>query len=385
MTLPHSAPQAAESLPVVAERYKILIIASLRYPIREPFAGGLEAHTAALATGLRARGHSVLVAGATGSDPAIVGHEFGRLPPPATGERADTMENSGVRHAELTGFSGLMHDLRSGLLGSFDVIHNNSLYSLPVEQAHTLPAPMVTTLHTPPLPWSERVLTARVPAPGSFIAVSRATARSWEPLLFPDVVLNGIDTDLWPAGPGGPDAVWSGRIVREKAPHLAIDIARAAGLGLALAGPIVDTGYYAAEVAPRLDERIRYVGHLGGAELAALVGSSAIALVTPMWAEPFGMVVAEAASCGTPVVAFARGGIPEILDDFCGRLLTPPADTAFTPAELAAAVVAVQEAAGLDRVAVREHALRRISSTAMLQGYERVYDAAVREFDSRAD
>jgi len=59
------------------EAYKILIIASLRYPIAEPFAGGLEAHTSALARGLRDRGHSVLVAGADGSDPGIVGYEFG--------------------------------------------------------------------------------------------------------------------------------------------------------------------------------------------------------------------------------------------------------------------------------------------------------------------
>lgn len=364
----------------VTDSFKILVIASLRYPIAEPFAGGLEAHTAALAAGLREQGHSVVVAGAVGSDPAIVGHQFGQLPSSRPGERADTMENDAVRAAEFGGFAGLMDDLGSGLLGSFDLVHNNSLYPLPVERAATLPCPLITTLHTPPLPWAERVLGSGLPGRSTFIAVSESTARSWEPFLRPQVVRNGIDTDLWTPGLGGSEAVWSGRIVREKAPHLAADLARSAGLGLRIAGPIVDTEYFAAEIAPRLDENIRYVGHLDRRELAVLVGSSAVALVTPTWSEPFGLVVAEAMACGTPVVAFARGGIPEILDARSGRLLAPPARDRMTADDLTVATTAIAEAMRLDRGEIRRDAVARCSLRAMVAGYERIYREAVRSW-----
>lgn len=361
--------------------FKILVVASLRYPIAEPFAGGLEAHTASLAAGLRARGHSVVVAAAAGSDPELVDHVFGALPRHAPGERADIMENPAVREAEHSGFQGLAQDLRAGLLGDFDVIHNNSLYPLLVEQAATLPNPLITTLHTPPLPWAERILGAGGHSGDQFIAVSRSTARSWSRFLTPQVVLNGVDTEKWRLGPGGPDAVWSGRIVQEKAPHLAIAIARAAGLGLSIAGPIVDQTYFRTQVAPLLDERIHYVGHLDSHFLGELVGRSAIGLVTPAWDEPFGLVAAEAMACGTPVVAFARGGLPEVLSRQSGRLLPVPRSGTLDPQEMAAALAAVGEAGRLDRTLVRREAVDRCSETTMVRGYERVYADAVRERD----
>src|SRR6478752_7234671 len=101
------------------DRFKILIIASLRYPIAEPFAGGLEAQTFAMAEGLRARGHSVLVAGAAGSDPRVVGYEFGHLPIGDPTERPDITAHPRVDAAEREAFAALMGQLKDGMLGSF--------------------------------------------------------------------------------------------------------------------------------------------------------------------------------------------------------------------------------------------------------------------------
>ncbi|SDP38910.1 Glycosyltransferase involved in cell wall bisynthesis [Nakamurella panacisegetis] len=368
---------ADQSTPA-ADTFKILLVASLRYPIAEPFAGGLEAHTAALARGLRDRGHLVVVAGAQGSDPRLVDHVFGSLPRDDGGERADITESPAVRIAERAGFQSLADDLRTGLLGDFDIIHNNSLYPLLVDRAATLPSPLITTLHTPPLPWAARVLGSGVHRSAHFVAVSRSTGASWSEHLSPRVVRNGIDTATWVLGPGGPDAVWSGRLVAEKAPHTAMDIAAAAGLGLCLAGPVVDQPYFQAQIVPRLTDRIRYVGHLSSSDLARLVGVSAVALVTPAWDEPFGLVAAEAMACGTPVVTFARGGLPEVVNRRSGRLLPAPKADRLDRAEVGAALEAIAQARRLDRAAVRREAVNRCSVERMVIGYEQVYGDAVR-------
>jgi glycosyltransferase involved in cell wall biosynthesis len=323
----------------------------------------------------------VTVAGAVGSDPDVVGYEFGLLPTGDPAERPDITDHPLVRAAELAAFTTLMGQLRDGLLGSFDIIHNNAPHPFPIERAGTLPCPLVTTLHTPQLPWAERLLgSGQIPG-AEFVAVSRATAALWRPLINPTVIRNGIDTATWHFGPGGGGAVWSGRIVPEKAPHLAIDLAAAADLPLTIAGPVIDETYFAERIEPRLSDRVQYAGHLSQAALAKLVGGSALALVTPVWNEPFGMVAAEAMSCGTPVVAFARGGLPEIVDRSSGRLLAAVSADGFTPTQLADAVRAVNEARSLDRAVVRKRAVARCSSATMLRGYERVYQDAIRRWD----
>jgi glycosyltransferase involved in cell wall biosynthesis len=150
---------------------------------------------------------------------------------------------------------------------------------------------------------------------------------------------------------------------------MAIAAARRAGLPLVLAGPVSDAAYFERAIAPSLSEHVRYAGHLNQDELSRLLGRSAVALITPMWDEPYGLVVAEAMSCGTPVVAFACGGIPEIVSPQSGRLV-PPNDVDAMADEIAAA-------RSLPRIGIHRHAVGCCSAEAMVTAYLDLYRTTI--------
>lgn len=350
---------------------RICLVASSRYPLRQPFAGGLEALTHVLATELVHRGHEVSVFAAPGSDPRLPVTE---LPVPrfelSAAARSDVGAPPELWMAEHHAYLGLMLELARTGADRFDIVHNNSLHHLPVAMAATLGVPVVTTLHTPPTPWLESAI-ALAADPGAFTSVSRHTARAWQHAVASTPILNGVDTDTWVPGPGGGPAVWSGRLVPEKAPHEAIIAARLAGVPLVLAGPVGDAAYVERCVAPLLGEDVRYAGHLDHTALAALLGRASVAVVTPAWPEPYGLVSAEAMACGTPVAGYARGALPEVVTDETG-VLARPGDTE----DLARAIL---EARGRDRRAVRRHAVERHSLDRMVSDYERFYAAQLVE------
>lgn len=260
-----------------------------------------------------------------------------------------------------------------------DVVNNHSLHHLPTAMAPALPIPTVLTLHTPPTPWLESALTVAHATSGRPVqtsAVSGYTADAWAHLTAAHVIPNGVDTRTWRPGPGGDRLVWSGRIVPEKAPHLAVRIARAVGMPLVLAGPISDEAYARDQVLPLCRDGVEYVGHLRGADLAELVGSSAAALVTPAWDEPYGLVAAEALACGTPVLALARGGLPEVVGPDVGRLV-PVRDGArlLTADQLTATAAALlPEVLDLSREACRAYAVEHHSLDRMVDHYVRLYE-----------
>ncbi|MET0930808.1 MAG: glycosyltransferase [Aeromicrobium sp.] len=347
---------------------RVCLIASSRFPVREPFHGGLEAHTATLAENLIRRGHQVSVFAAPGSDPRLNVEELAvdRFEPSETARR-DVHAMPDLWMQEHHAYLGLMMELARSGPGRFDVIHNNSLHHLPVAMAELVDLPMVSTLHTPPVPWLESALMLS-PGRSTFVAVSSHTAAAWRHAVTAEVVLNGVDTDRWRAGPGGTRAVWTGRIVPEKAPHLAVRAAVAAGLEIDLAGPCQDEEYFAREIAPLLGSRVRHLGHLATDALVDLVGRASVAVVSPAWDEPYGLVAAEAMSCGTPVAAFRRGALAEIVADGAGVLAEPD--------DVEALAAAIDAARRSDRAGVRRQAVRHHSVERMVSSYEDVYRRA---------
>lgn len=347
---------------------RIGIIASVRHGLREPHAGGLERHTATLATDLRRLGHDVVVYASGTSDP-----DLGVVPicpedslldfsPAARGDVSMLSDRFMVEHHAYLGCMLALAD------GGVDVVHDNSLHYLPVAMAASIPSPVVKVLHTPPTPWLESALHHRA-ATTTVVSVSRANARSWQTPI-DRVIPNGIDLTAFAPGDGvGRTAIWSGRLVPEKGPRDALLAARAAGVDLALAGPAPDPSYFDEAIAPLLDDRRTWLGHLDAAALAEEIGRSAVALVTPRWDEPFGLVVLEALACGTPVAGYARGALPEILTPDVGLLVARD--------DVDALAVALHRAAELDRTACRTHAEAIGSGERMARDYLDCYARAV--------
>ncbi len=345
---------------------RIALIASGRHPISEPFAGGLEAQTWMLADGLRRRGHQVSLFAAPGSDPGLAAQllDVPRLQISEAATRDVSMPAIPwleEHHAYLT----LMLDLMQDGASRYDIVHNNSLHYLPLAMARALSVPLVSTLHTPPTPWLESAI-ASGPCPVTFTAVSARTAAAWQRTVpYAQVVLNGVDLNLWQPGPGGGPLVWFGRIVPEKGPDLAVQAARRAGLALQLIGPVSDQAFFDQRVRPLLGGNVSYLGHLSHQQLVSVVGQARASLVTPRWDEPYGLVAAESLGCGTPVIGFARGGLPEVADEHCATLVAPD--------DIDALAAAATRWSALSRGAARERALRHCSADRMIDEYEHLY------------
>ncbi|SDQ28729.1 glycosyltransferase [Microbacterium sp. cf332] len=354
---------------------RIAVIAPLRFPIRRPHAGGLEAAVWSEVEALRARGHEVTVVAVTGSEHVESGSVW-EMPELAWDAGAARTDKTYPPAYETLSVPMLRRALETigARAGDFDVISNHCLHALPLQMAPQLDVPMVTTLHTPVDDDFVRAHHAAAGRGSIFLSVSEHTRREWQHAGVASALLsNGVDPRVWAAGPGGDELVWFGRIVPEKAPHLAIAVARALGRRLTIAGRVGDRAYAEEVFGPLLGDDITFVGELDPSGLAELVGRSAVALATPAWAEPFGLVGPEALMCGTPVVGFAVGGVPEIAAASVGMRLVGAGDVA----AMAEAVEEVWDRAGdpLFRAAVRARAVECFSLDARTTALEEVFGA----------
>ncbi|WAL39409.1 glycosyltransferase [Brevibacterium sp. BRM-1] len=375
------------------EGLSILLLSAFTHPIGQPHRGGLESHVWSLARELRRRGHRVSLAAPEGSDlldSGVPAFAYPRAEWPADAQRTDARLPPAllpVEAAALARALGYAHAHPE----AFDVIHDHSAHPLPLRTPG--PVPLLTTLHTPPQPEMIAALCAGgrgrasasgESAPSELITVSRHTAAAWAARgVSADVVRNGVATGEWTLGPGGEGICWFGRIVPEKAPHLAVAAAVRAGARLTVVGPVGDEAY-AQEVfgpaAAAAGSLVDVRGPLPVRELAGVVADSAAALVTPVWDEPFGQVVAEALACGTPVVAIARGGLGQTFSGVEGvHLVAPRANPRAQVADLAAALrplLALRSdpaAAEQARSIARAQALERFSFDRTVDALERRY------------
>ena len=251
-------------------------------------------------------------------------------------------------------------------LRDFDVIHFHIDHlHLPIMRVAGVP--FLTTLHGRlDLPEIEPLFRAYPEAP--FVSISDAQRRPLPFVRWAGTVHHGLPPDLLPFSPQHDGYLaFLGRISPEKGPEAAIRIARAAGLPLRIAAKVdrVDREYFETVVRPMLDQPgIEFIGEINEAEKAGFLGRAAALLFPIQWPEPFGIVMIEAMACGTPVIAFNRGSVPEVVEDGV---------TGFVVEDETGALDALRRLGLLDRAAVRRGFEARFTARRMAEDYLGIY------------
>jgi glycosyltransferase involved in cell wall biosynthesis len=253
----------------------------------------------------------------------------------------------------------------------YDVIHNHAFDAPAVRLATALQAPVVHTLHLPP----DKAVAAAVrqvaggSRPPAVAVVSAFQANAWRQIVPVDAVLPPYPpTRVIPwSGTAGQGALFAGRLSPEKGAAEAIDIARMAGVPIDVYGDVYDAEYSREQIDPRRAwPDVTVHQGIPRTSLWEAMTRAAVVLYPARWDEPFGLAAAEAQACGTPVVAFRRGGLGEVIVDDVTGFLVPPDD-------VQAAAEAASKVAGISRLACREHAVGQLDLELSLGAHERLY------------
>jgi glycosyltransferase involved in cell wall biosynthesis len=331
----------------------ILLTADPELPVPPKHYGGIERIVDMLACSLMERGHTVtLIAHPDSTTPA------NRIS--YTGKNSRSFGDT---------FANAMVLTRAIAYGSFDVVHSFS------RLAYLMP---IMAFNVPKLMTYQRAVTrrsvilSRILSRGTleFSAISRkmmdrvADVGRWH------LVYNGVRMDVYdfvPTISNHAPLVFLGRIERIKGTHLAIEVAKRTNRPLVIAGNVPDDqkDYFEEQVKPHLgNSLITYIGPVDDQQKNLLLGRACALLMPILWDEPFGIVMAEALACGTPIIGLARGSVPEIIEH---RV------TGFVCDDMEGLVIAVNRLNEIDRVACRRRAEVLFSDRAVVDGYLDVY------------
>jgi glycosyltransferase involved in cell wall biosynthesis len=347
------------------KKMKIIQVAPLWFTIPPGTYGGIERIVSLLADGLVAKGHEVKLYAAPGSESKAEIVSVYDKP----------LIKAGISwNNPFWNLENLAEATEEAASGKYDIVHSHldvwALFFQGISQR-----PFVHTMHNPlyrtnaDATKDDRLRLFTKEANRTNIAFISESARKQAMIDLPHsrVIYNGIDTDHFKFGEGGDHFVWIARINKHKGIENAIAAAEKIGARLTLAGRVDDTQqeYLETVIKPHLNDKITYIGELNQSQLPGFYGSATALLYPIEWEEPFGLVVAEAMSCGTPVIAYRRGSMPELIED--GK-------TGFViDSDVDLLAEKMKEIGKMDRAYTREHVIKNFSEEKMIDEYEKFY------------
>jgi glycosyltransferase involved in cell wall biosynthesis len=336
---------------------RIGMIAPPWFPLPPRGYGGIELVVSQLTEGLVARGHEVtLFASGDSQTRADLSFVFDQAP----------SGRMGVGHLEI------MHSISAyRRAAEFDLIHDHDGLASRAMGAlvhHLQGVPVLATLHGPADPATQESLAA-LRDDLCFVAISEYQRRGFPELRFAGTIPNAIDLSAYPFVDQKDDyLLFVGRMSPEKGAHTAIEVARRLGAQLILAGKVnegPEREYFAAEVEPHLADTIHFRGEVEHGDKLQLYSRARCTLFPIQWPEPFGLVMIESLAAGTPVVAFRRGAVPEVIEH--GR-------TGFIVDTLDEMVEAVRHVDEIDPAECRRAVEERFDLGPFVEAHERAYE-----------
>lgn len=320
-----------------------------------------------LTEGLVKRGHDVTLFSVGESKTSA---RLEAVLPKALGLQSDVMGNL------KSSFYPLIHIAHCfEMADRFDIIHSHAQFlSLPF--ASLVKTPSVHTFHrvyefkTP----DEKDLVMKY---GRLNFTSISNAQRISGINFIATVYNGVDTNIYTptVNPSRDYLLWAGRVIDKKGPEEAIFVAKTLGIPLIMAGEITEPDYYEAKIKPHIDGKfVHLIREISQAEMIKLYQGALVTLVPIKWNEPFGLVPVESMACGTPVVAYANGGVKETIADTVTGFLV---NEKLGKEELVNKTRKIRGMVQGEYVQMRKSARQRVVAhfriESMVQSYEAVY------------
>lgn len=384
---------------------KILLVSTLRRPVREDVFASRSRIIYQLGDGLSKKGHEVTLLG-TGDS-----HIPGVKIIPVIEKSLLSMPPVENPFLEAVAFQIQQAKMMVQLQDDFDVIHNHTYPDFfPHIVENDLHKPLVSTLHALYDPaYMDQTLSLFTRS--YFVALSKAYANLYDKTKFFSVVYNGVNTELYAYSQKKDDYMfWLGRLpsgknaegsfMDPKGVRWAIELAEKTNQRLLLSGIVEDKEFFERDIKPHLNEKIQWVGgvtpeqSLPIEKVVELMQGARVFLMTVNQQEPFGLVMAEAMSCGTPVIAFSRGSVPEVIEDGKTGLIVNQADET-TNAEwiikesgMPGLIDAVNKLYEMDQneyaaiqEACRKHVEEHFTIDKMVSSYEEVYKKLIESYE----
>jgi glycosyltransferase involved in cell wall biosynthesis len=324
--------------------------------------------TAVLASEMAKRGHSVTLFGAKGTKSIAKVVDL-NLPPlfnhPQIGDSIDLKNHSAINFYEQVFISEIY---RRAAEGEFDIIHIHPV-DLSINFAVNCIVPTVFTLHDPISRWRGFIYNTHKKNKNIYyVSISDSQRMPLKDINFIDTIYNGIDLCRYPfnALPGS-YLLSASRLVPEKGVDAAIRAAKRTGLPLKITGESAsdNNSYWMEKIKHEIGGNISYEGMVSIRRMLGIYKNAAALLFPIKWEEPFGLTMIEAMACGTPVIAFNRGSVKEIVVD--GR-------TGFIVDDLNGMIRAIKKINSIDRMECRRHVEENFSLKKMADKYEKVYE-----------